>query len=68
MKRFTQDLINQTLGLKGTFYLPYRLHFSKDQLLKIYPNLHEWLRIKEKWDPHTLFSNNLYKFMRVIKN
>ena len=61
MKHFTKLLIDQVHKVDGTFYLPYRLHYTKEQLLESYPNLYEWLRIKKKWDRNGRFDSKFYQ-------
>lgn len=67
MQAFTQKLIAETLKLGGTFYLPYRLHYTHDQLLAAYPNLGEWLKIKAKWDPEKLFDSQFFEYISAAK-
>jgi FAD/FMN-containing dehydrogenase len=66
MQQFTQKVIDEVLKLNGTFYLPYRLHYNKHQLLKAYPNILNWLQLKKKWDPHSLFNSQFYEFIYEI--
>lgn len=46
-----------TVSLGGTFYLPYRRCYSQELLEKAYPMIQDFARLKEKYDPHTLFGN-----------
>ena len=66
LNNFTHDMIDESLALGGSFYLPYQLNFSGKQLLKAYPQLPQWLQLKEKWDPAHLFSNNLYAYIEKL--
>ena len=68
MKQFTQDLIDKALNLGGTFYLPYRLHYTGQQLLKAYPNISQWQEIKKSLDPEETFYSNLYEYIKNITN
>lgn len=61
MKRCTQKLIDIAVALKGAYYLPYRLHASKEQLNKAYPMAEEFFRLKKKYDPQEIFQNEFYK-------
>jgi FAD/FMN-containing dehydrogenase len=61
----TRDLIDLALRLRGTYYLPYRLCYSRDQLLAAYPGFDDFLRIKSTWDPAGLFTNEMYERYRV---
>ena len=63
MQTFTHDLIDHVLKLQGTFYLPYRLHWSSTQLVKAYPSLSKWLAIKNKWDPEHVFNSQFLRHL-----
>ncbi len=45
------------LELGGTFYLPYRHHYSKEELVTAHPRIHEFFKLKRKLDPNNVFSN-----------
>ncbi len=53
-------LVNITLQLGGTFYLPYRLHYTDSQLKTSYPNINEFFKFKKKYDPNEMFQNLWY--------
>ncbi|CAE8659898.1 unnamed protein product [Polarella glacialis] len=57
LHRFHSLFVGPTLELGGTFYLPYRHHYTSDQLLTAYPQVRELCQRKEHYDPHGLFSN-----------
>lgn len=68
MERFTQKLIDGAIKLGGTFYLTYRPHYTKEQLLKGYPQVETWLHVKEKWDPHSVFESSFFRNLkRLVK-
>lgn len=54
VKRISNHEIN------GSFYLPYRHHYSKEQLQTAYPNVTSFFFLKRKYDPEELFSNKWY--------
>ncbi|CAN5133249.1 FAD-binding oxidoreductase [soil metagenome] len=60
MKKLTSDLIDLTLKFDGTFFLPYQLHYTREQLQKAYPNINTFFALKRKYDPSLLFMNNFY--------
>jgi FAD/FMN-containing dehydrogenase len=60
MKKLTQDLIDLVLKYDGTFFLPYQLYYTSEQLHKAYPNIDEFFALKRKYDPSLLFMNNFY--------
>lgn len=61
MKSLTQELINVAISLKGTYYLPYRLHATKEQLYKAYPQASEFFLLKKKYDSTEVFKNKFYE-------
>jgi len=61
MKSLTQRLINEAIALRGTYYLPYRLHATQEQLFKAYPAAKDFFDLKKKYDPQELFQNQFYK-------
>ena len=60
MRRMTQALVARVLDLGGSFYLPYRLHATKDQVRRAYPALPEVVAAKRRHDPGLLFRNALW--------
>ncbi|MGV8948242.1 MAG: glycerophosphodiester phosphodiesterase family protein [Candidatus Paracaedibacter sp.] len=68
MMEFTRKVIDEAIKLGGTFYLPYRLHFTKDQLLKSYPAIEAWIRVKEKWDPGMVFGSQFFMYIAASLN
>jgi hypothetical protein len=61
LQKTTTDLIDLALGLNGSYYLPYQLFYSKEQLRKAYPRVDEFFEAKMKYDPGELFSNKFYE-------
>jgi FAD/FMN-containing dehydrogenase len=60
MERLTQELINAALACGGRYYLPYRLHATKEQLLKAYPQAPAFFEHKRRLDPDGIFQNQFY--------
>lgn len=56
-QRMTQALIERILRLGGSYYLPYRLHATKDQFLRAYPRAPEFAAKKREVDPNLAFRN-----------
>jgi FAD/FMN-containing dehydrogenase len=61
LKRTTKDLIDVAQRLDGTYYLPYQLFYSQEQLKKSYPEIDEFFAAKKKYDPIGLFANKFYQ-------
>ena len=57
LKKTTTDLIDVAKQSGGTYYLPYQLFYSPEQLHKSYPEIDEFFAAKKKYDPVGLFSN-----------
>jgi hypothetical protein len=66
MKNFTQLVIDDALKLGGTFYLPYRLHYTAKQLLCAYHEIKQWIELKNKYDPHSLFQSHFFHYLNTI--
>jgi FAD/FMN-containing dehydrogenase len=64
MQTFTRDLVERTLALGGTFYLPYRLHYTPEQFRRAYPMAPAFLELKRRADPEELFSSRFYEHIR----
>ncbi len=60
MMQITERLIDRAINLGGTFYLPYRLHALRDQLLSAYPGAETFAERKRFYDPKLLFRNALW--------
>ena len=56
----TQEMIDAVIASGGRYYLPYRLHATKEQFLKAYPQATEFFQLKRKYDPSELFQNRFY--------
>ena len=61
MAHATRDLIDAAAARGGTFYLPYQLRYSEQQLTAAYPNIHEFFALKRRYDPGERFSSHLYE-------
>ncbi len=68
MKNFTQSVIDDALTLNGTFYLPYRLHYTGKQLLSSYPEIKPWIKLKKKYDPNLIFQSQFFGYIDTILN
>ncbi len=66
MKNFTQAVIDDALSLKGTFYLPYRLHYNGKQVLSSYPEIKKWINLKKKYDPNSLLQSQFFEYLNRI--
>jgi FAD/FMN-containing dehydrogenase len=61
LKKTTSDLIDVAQQAGGTYYLPYQLFYSKEQLRRSYPEIDDFLATKKKYDPIELFTNKFYQ-------
>ncbi|MGE0206918.1 MAG: FAD-binding protein [Candidatus Babeliales bacterium] len=60
MRKMTRELINEINSIGGTYYLPYQLYATKEQLNTIYPRFKEFLSLKKNVDPEERFVNHFY--------
>jgi FAD/FMN-containing dehydrogenase len=63
MKRDTQALIDLSHKYNGRFFLPYQLHYTREQLRTSYPALDTFLAKKKVYDPSELFSSTFYSYL-----
>jgi FAD/FMN-containing dehydrogenase len=61
MEAMTRELIDAVTDLGGRYYLPYRLHATKAQFDRAYPEGAEFFRRKRQHDPEGLFQNEFYR-------
>ena len=52
--------VGASIGLGGRYYLPYRLHATKAQFQRAYPQAAEFFAKKREYDPQELFQNQFY--------
>lgn len=60
LQKTTTDLIDLVVGLKGTYYLPYQLYYSPQQLHAAYPEIDSFFAAKKKYDPLNVFGSKFY--------
>ena len=60
MQSLARELIDAALEHDGRYYLPYRLHATREQFFQAYPQAHEFFMLKRKYDPDELFQNEFY--------
>lgn len=57
---WTRELINASLSLGGSYYLPYQPHATAEQFHKAYPRAKELFEQKKKLDPNNKFRNVIW--------
>ncbi len=60
METMTQELIDAALNCGGRYYLPYRLHATREQFMAAYPQAPRFFQRKRHYDPDELFQNQFY--------
>ena len=53
----TREIVEATLAVGGSYYLPYRLHATADQFHRAYPDSNRFFAGKSRFDPSGLFQN-----------
>lgn len=61
LQKTTTDLIDVATKLGGSYYLPYQLFYSPEQLRAAYPNTDDFFTTKRLYDPQELFTNTFYE-------
>ena len=61
MQTLTRELIDASLLVAGRYYLPYRLHATRDQFHRAYPNSETFFALKRTVDPYEIFQNQFYR-------
>jgi FAD/FMN-containing dehydrogenase len=55
-----RELVDVAVELGGSYYLPYRLHASPEQLRRAYRNADAFFARKRAWDPELRFRNRFW--------
>ncbi len=63
-----KKLIKITIDYDGTFYLPYRKFYTKNDLNIVYPNITNFIIYKNKYDNNNLFTNNWFNHIVSLYN
>ncbi len=58
---WTRSLIDATLSLNGSYYLPYQLFAENSQFKKAYPHYQLIIKLKKIYDPKKIFVNTFYQ-------
>jgi hypothetical protein len=66
LKKINHDLVNIALQCKGTFYLPYCIHYTEEQIHKSYPNINQFIVHKKLYDKQNRLSNTWYEWINKI--
>ena len=60
VSELTRELVEAALACGGRYYLPYRLHPTREQFARAYPRAGEFFARKRAYDPSELFWNQFY--------
>ena len=61
-----QRLIDRAIQFHGSYFLTYHRYARRDQLLRCYPQMPEFLRRKRDFDPHERFSSDWYRHQAAL--
>jgi FAD/FMN-containing dehydrogenase len=62
---WTRELIDASLAVGGSYYLPYQLQATREQFLRAYPRAPEFVALKQRLDPTNKFRSELLdKYLR----
>lgn len=57
---WTRELIDASISLNGSYYLPYQVHATEAQFHKAYPKAKKLMELKSKLDPTFKFRNVIW--------
>jgi FAD/FMN-containing dehydrogenase len=61
MQALTRELVDASLAVGGRYYLPYRLHATREQFARAYPMQAAFFALKRTVDPDEVFQNQFYR-------
>lgn len=61
-----QHIIDRALEHGGNYFLTYHRWARRDQVLKAYPQMPEFLRLKKKYDPEERFQSDWYRHHKAM--
>jgi FAD/FMN-containing dehydrogenase len=68
MATTTRQIIDLAISVKGTFFLPYQLYFTPEQLRAAYPEIDSFFAAKRRYDPDLLLTNTFYERYSKVDN
>ena len=57
MAAVTRRIIDLCLDSGGRFFLPYQVHYTREQLERAYPEIREFLAARAEFDPNGVLTN-----------
>lgn len=57
LKKIHRKFVKATLAVEGRFYLPYRRHYTVNEICESYPEIKNFFLCKTKFDPDGVFDN-----------
>ncbi len=67
-RKWTRELVDAAISNGGTYYLPYQLYPSQDQIRSAYPMLDRFFAKKRDYDPNEIFDSGFYEHYRQPMN
>jgi decaprenylphospho-beta-D-ribofuranose 2-oxidase len=64
-QEWTRELVQAAIENGGTFYLPYQLYPTGDQVRAAYPMLDSFFAKKRDYDPDDIFDSGFYEYYRT---
>ena len=67
-RNWTRELVDAAISNGGTYYLPYQLYPSQDQIRSAYPMIDRFFAKKREYDPSEMFDSGFYEHYRRSVN
>ena len=61
MGKTTRQIVDLAISVQGTFFLPYQLHYTPEQLQQAYPQIDAFFAEKRRYDPRSILTNTFYE-------
>ena len=65
-QRNFRSLIDAAIPYGGSYYLTYHRWARKDQVLACYPQFHDFLKMKKKYDPKEIIQSDWYRHYKAM--
>ena len=61
MRTQTHETVDLARNAGGTFFLPYQLYYTAEQVRRVYPQIDAFFAAKRQYDPQGLLTNTFYR-------
>lgn len=66
MDAFTRQVVDLCLRSNGRFFLPYQVAYTREQLERSYPQIHEFLAARAEFDPGRVLTSTFVEEIEAL--